>query len=171
MTPLPEMTESDIARYWAKVDVRGPDECWPWTAGTNVAGYGCFGKDRKSILAHRISLAIDGRDPSGAIARHRCDNPPCCNPAHLETGTHADNARDREERGRGNQVSGDRSGSRTKPERLARGERVNTAKLTAADIPVIRADPRSLRAIAADYGVTFAMVGFIKRRTSWAHVA
>lgn len=38
-------------------------------------------------------------DP-GPVLRHRCDNPPCINPAHLEPGTQADNVRDMAERGR-----------------------------------------------------------------------
>ena len=165
---IPEMTASDIARFWAKVDVRGPDECWPWIAGKTNQGYGTFHIECGDYKSHRVSMAIDGRSPGALIARHRCDNPPCCNPAHLETGTPADNARDRDKRGRG--ATGDRCGSRAKPECLARGEMVNTAKLTAADIPAIRADTRAHRTIAADYGVAHATIGAVKRRKMWPHI-
>ncbi len=34
------ISESTLARFWAKVDVRGPDECWPWRGATDPKGYG-----------------------------------------------------------------------------------------------------------------------------------
>ena len=49
-------------RFWPKVDVRGPDECWPWRAGTNGVGYGMIypGGDLGKKLAHRISEPLGG---------------------------------------------------------------------------------------------------------------
>ena len=155
-------------RFWSKVDVRGPDECWPWLAGAHSAGYGKFWYDGCPHYSHRIAVMLDGRDPTGVVVRHRCDNPPCCNPAHLDLGTYADNSRDCVERGR--QARGDTHGSRTKPESRPRGEAHGRAKLTVADIKRIRADPRPQRVIAAGYDVTQALVSFIKSRRSWAHV-
>ncbi|MDP9474817.1 MAG: HNH endonuclease [Actinomycetota bacterium] len=38
--------------------------------------------------------------PPGQVVRHRCDNPPCCRPEHLQLGTHSDNSRDAVDRGR-----------------------------------------------------------------------
>lgn len=70
-----------------------------------------------------------------------------------------------------NLARGDNNGSRTKPENLRRGEAHGRAKLTAADIPVIRADPREHRVIAADYGVAHSQIGRIKLRKTWKHVA
>lgn len=89
-------------RFWSKVDRRGPDECWPWTAGRHTHGYGVFYLPGKvQVLAHRYALALEEPPPfDGAHALHSCDNPPCVNPGHLHWGTHQDNMREAAERGR-----------------------------------------------------------------------
>lgn len=69
---------------------------------------------------------------------------------------------------------GARNGSRLHPELLARGEQVNTAKLTAADIPVIRARRaagETLASIAHDYKVGTSTIWFACVRKSWKHIA
>jgi hypothetical protein len=93
---------STLQRFWAKVAV-GPG-CWEWTAGTQY-GYGRFVLGGRTFKAHRLSYEISvGVIPDGLKVLHHCDNPPCVNPAHLFVGTHADNVRDREAKGRGNSV-------------------------------------------------------------------
>jgi hypothetical protein len=93
------MDEKTIARFRAKVDVRGPDECWPWLASTRN-GYGQFWMRGKNFVASRVAFFLaHGRWPV-ADALHSCDNPPCCNPNHLRDGTDSDNAQDKLERGR-----------------------------------------------------------------------
>lgn len=90
-----------MERFWAKVDRRGPDDCWEWTAGCNRKGYGKFSLDGATRQSHRISWELaNGQIPEGLCVLHRCDNPPCCNPAHLFLGTHADNHADRSLKGR-----------------------------------------------------------------------
>ncbi len=85
-------------RFWAKVDVRSEDECWPWLGCFSSTGYGSSGKtDRSHRLAYMIA---NGPIPSGMVVRHSCDFKPCCNPNHLILGTHGDNSRDMVERGR-----------------------------------------------------------------------
>jgi hypothetical protein len=88
-------------RFWAKVDQRGPDECWPWLASTNQQGYGQINIDGRPHLSSRVALELtQGPLAPGLSACHHCDNPPCCNPAHLYAGTKADNMNDYLERGR-----------------------------------------------------------------------
>lgn len=147
-------------RFWAKVDKRGPDECWPWTAAVNEHGYGVMRPEGRrngpAIKAHRVSVKLDGRDPDGLYVLHRCDNPPCVNPAHLLLGTAADNAADRDSKGRGN-----------------RGERNGHAKLTDTQAAEIRRRQRAgerRNRLAAEFGVSGAAVTRIAKGEGWRHV-
>lgn len=78
--------------------------CWEWKGPRNDAGYGLFTLIRKGYdkaRVHRVVYAeIHGKIPNNLVIRHRCDNPPCVNPAHLLKGIQADNASDMRERGR-----------------------------------------------------------------------
>lgn len=52
--------------------------------------------------AHRLAYMLEvGPIPEGMVVRHKCDNPLCCNPKHLEIGTQKDNVHDTLNRGRG----------------------------------------------------------------------
>lgn len=83
-------------RFWAKVDRRGPDECWPWRGKPGARGYGTFSFDNLRRRATHISLELSGKPrPSPRHgACHTCDNPPCVNPAHLWWGDQSENLRD-----------------------------------------------------------------------------
>lgn len=84
-------------RFWSKVDIQGPDDCWLWQGNSHVKGYGIFWFEGKNVRANRHALSITkGPAPfEGALSLHSCDNPPCCNPAHLRWGTQQDNVDDR----------------------------------------------------------------------------
>jgi hypothetical protein len=94
----PEM----LAKFWARVDKRAPDECWPWLGGKHPQGYGRFHYEGKSRPATRVAWEIEHNAPfpDGMFACHSCDNPPCVNPAHLWPGTNSDNIRDAVAKGR-----------------------------------------------------------------------
>lgn len=149
-------------RFWPKVDVRGPDECWPWTAKSRQqGGYGAIRVDGRIERAHRVAYRLTyGELPDGVVVRHRCDNPPCCNPADLVTGTQLDNIRDMHDRGRA-------SGGRLhRP-----GEAGPNAKLTAAQVAALRqrrADGATVRVVAAEFGISISQVSRICTGKRWA---
>lgn len=89
-----------LARFWDKVNKSSSENCWGWEAQL-VRGYGKFWFNGANWRAHRFSWLIDnGNIPSGACILHRCDNPKCVNPKHLFLGSHADNMRDKMNKGR-----------------------------------------------------------------------
>ena len=135
----------------------GPDACWPWLLGTDKDGYGKAKFGGETIRPHRRYFeAVEGPLKPGEIACHTCDNPPCCNPAHIFSGTHAANAADRNAKGRMNPRIGSEHGY---------------AKLTEAIILDIRARVgQSQASIAKEFGVRQSLVSLIRNRKIWKHV-
>jgi hypothetical protein len=85
---------SPVQRFWAKVEKRGADECWPWIGAKHEQGHGVFRFKGRAVRAHRFSYEIHvGQIPSGLVIDHVCQNPECINPAHLEPVTHHENLR------------------------------------------------------------------------------
>lgn len=161
------MNEGTRTRFDAKVDRRGPDECWPWTAARLPRGYGTFYFRGSKKYAHRIAYEFaHGPIPDGLHVCHRCDNPPCCNPAHLFAGTHAENMADMVAKGRRRIPAGAGGGPR--------GAEHPKAKLTEADVRLIRdlyaSGGATYRGLAADFGINPMSVWAVVARKSWRHV-
>ncbi len=91
-------------RFWGKVAIGHVDQCWNWTGHVGKWGYGKFkvGQPVRTVTASRIAwmLANELDIPRGENVLHSCDNPPCCNPAHLSLGTLQENSRQARDRGR-----------------------------------------------------------------------
>lgn len=87
-------------RLWSRVE-KMPSGCWEWQGYRMPLGYGQIGVRKKVVLTHRLAWElIHGPTSDGLVVRHKCDNPPCCNPDHLELGTQQDNVNDAIERNR-----------------------------------------------------------------------
>lgn len=103
--PMLDLTQKEIETFYKYIDKSG--ECWIWTAYKDRQGYGQFMVRRSvksyALKAHRISYALaTGGVPEGRLCLlHKCDNPSCCRPDHMFEGTRADNAADRDAKGRG----------------------------------------------------------------------
>lgn len=166
--PLPSRLPRPTAveRLLAKIDQRGPEECWPWTAGVGSAGYGIFWIDGQCINASRATyILLVGPLGPDEEALHRCDNPICCNPGHLFPGTQGDNVRDCRQKGRAT--------SQLEANGPAGHPRYN-AKLT----PEVVAEARRLHyeqgvsqsEIARQLGLSSSSISRAVRGESWEHV-
>lgn len=172
--PLPHLSPKDIARFHQNVERRGPDDCWPWKRSTFRGGYGQCKVSGRNLKASRIAFYLAKKhDPYPWLVCHTCDNPRCCNPAHLFTGTNQHNLRDCQSKGRLNTASGERHRTKKHPELVLRGERVGGSKLDETKVIEIRnrfASGESQREIAETFGVTREAVGRITQGRNWKHV-
>ena len=87
MKTLFHLNEIEKDRFWSRVDVRGPDDCWPWAAGKNPRGYGLIDFNQEFYFAHRVAFWLfKGLDPTRRPVYHNCGNVGCCNPKHMYIG-------------------------------------------------------------------------------------
>lgn len=93
-------TEKQINRLWSNVEVSGPDECWNWKRSVYWDGYGKVKIGGVMYQPHRVVKMLETEIPKGLEVMHACDNRRCCNPAHLQLGTHKDNMADMVRKGR-----------------------------------------------------------------------
>ena len=163
--------EVNKTKFWKYVDKSG--DCWLWTAGKFVQGYGAFNWSPKSQskgltrYAHRVSwIFANGPIPEGMCVCHSCDNPACVNPDHLFLGTQADNMRDMRGKGR-DSVAGLFTARKTQ------GEKNRKAKFTERDALVVKerlAAGECMTSIANDFNCPVSRVYDIKRGRTWTHI-
>lgn len=142
-------------RFWEKVDIRGPDECWEWKASRYPNGYGKFQLLAGAALAHRVAwMLTHGEIPTDMCICHHCDNKLCCNPSHLFLGSYADNMADAALKGR-----------------TARGTRNSHAKLDETKVRRIlrlwATGGYTQQGLADMFGVTQANISYIVLRKTW----
>jgi hypothetical protein len=160
-----EAVDQRISAFWSQVDQKGPIQphmhtpCWVWVGKTLCRGYGQFWINGKQDYAHRISWQLTvGVIEDGLHVLHQCDNPLCVRPDHLSLGTHLDNMRDR-----------DRKGRRSAPKGSAHGfAKLN--ELQVRDIKKRLAAGDRVTPLARMYGVSPSLVSRIKLGKNWSHV-
>lgn len=149
-----------VRTLFARVVINDAD-CWGWIGakkGTAPHLYPCLNDDgRRLVSACRLSFQFfNGAIPDGHEVCHRCDNPECCNPAHLFLGTARENAEDKSRKGRS-----------------VHSERSHFAHLTAEQVHEIRRRAtrgETQQSLAQSYGVQQACISKIVLRRTWRHL-
>ena len=137
-----------------------PSECWEWTRFRTKDGYGHMRYKGRMVESHRLALMLTDRPiPDGHEVMHLCDNPPCINPDHLTTGTHAENVADMVAKGR---------------RAVMRGTSNPRARVTDADVIEMRrlyAEGGGTQAqIGAMFGLGKSQAHNVISGRQWAHV-
>lgn len=155
-----DFSEADQKRFWARIKKGGPDDCWEWQGALSTKGYGLLFESAhrgRTYQAHRVMMVLSGTPLLGKLfVLHSCDNPPCCNPAHLRVGTPKDNAQDASSRGR--------LGLRSD------GEKHGRHRLTDQQILEIRKSRESRKDLALKYGVSYGHICKIIKGHRWDHL-
>ena len=141
-------------RFWSHVEVREPNQCWNWTAYRDQSGYGRVGCN-VTTFAHRLAWIEANRPLAGKEkVLHSCDNRSCVNPAHLFVGTQAENIADC-----------------VAKKRHSHGETHSKARITEADVRMIRTAEESDLQLAKRLGVPKAIVSQARCGRTWPHVS
>lgn len=148
--------EQRKATFWDRV-AKGHG-CWEWQGARDGYGYGALSVNGRVELAQRFAWEIThGPISAGFVVRHKCDNPPCVRPDHLELGTRRDNQQDMVQRGRS-----------------ARGEKNHLARMTADLVVEVRhlaAAGVSIAEIERRTGISYNALHCAITRKTWKHVA
>lgn len=148
------MSESEAFAWYMPGNPPPPDQCWDWTGGVLASyGYGRFYLDgKRQVRAHVASYRIHHGPTNGLSVLHSCDRPICVQPAHLRLGTQAENMAEMVER-----------------DRHPRGERNGHAKLTEAEVRMIRESNLTQRVLADMLGVHQSTISKTRSGHRWKH--
>ncbi len=133
----------------------GPDACWNTIASKTRDGYGQIRVNGPKQRTHRLMFQWFYPDAEFIVVRHVCNNPACCNPAHLRGGTQKDNAADRKIAGREGNHKGTRNGR---------------AKINEEQALFIRYSELPVKELSAMFGLTTTVIHNIKSRKLWKHI-
>jgi len=158
----PKARASAEDRFWR--NVQKSTGCWEYKS-VRSDGYGLLGmggRRGKQVFAHRYSWELhNGPIPSGdgyhgMVIMHKCDNPSCVNPDHLQLGTQADNVRDMDAKGR-------------RINDQCRGSGHGMSRFTEDQVREIRASSLNNAELGRIHGVPRQTIRYI-RTTGWKHV-
>jgi hypothetical protein len=159
------ITDLSYERFMRRVVVS--DDCWGWNGGRHGWGYAVAALRTNSgaikmFRGHRLCYLLwIGEIPPRMFVCHKCDNPPCCNPAHLFLGTPKANTHDMVRKGRN--VIGNAVGHAK-----LTGEGNSSARLCWPQVREIRArNSATLRELAGKYGVTPTNIQYIRSMKTW----
>jgi hypothetical protein len=158
-----DINENDIKRFWNLVDIGKETECWNWMGKKTRGGYGRFllnvSQNFREVYASRVAYKIAHKNlPNTHFVCHTCDNPTCCNPAHLYLGTYTDNCNDKMIRHRHN---------------CGRGETQGSSKLKEYQVLEIRKrveNGETQRSLCKEYNIDDATINHVVKRRSWKHI-
>lgn len=161
------LSETVQKRFWSKVEIRGPDECWPWLA-SKAGGYGqmvfrlCDWKRQKRFASHQLSWMMSNKSdiPVGKWILHSCiASRGCCNPKHLRLGTRLENIQDMDNQGRRD---------------CRKGELSPNVKLTNDKVLQLRAayatGKYTQEFLSKEFGIGHTRVSEIITRKAWTHI-
>lgn len=148
VTYLSRRQQDMLADLLVRRGVRQPDGCIQYPKRPTKNGYILLRVGGGFRLAHRLAYELFvGYLPSGALARHTCDNPACHNPSHLIPGTHQDNKNDSVSKGR--HAHGEKIGRRM------RGDQHPNIKMTDAEVIEARAKWATGRFLVRELAATY----------------
>lgn len=174
---LAHLTSVRIAVFRSRIAYGIEGSCYLWQGG-RCGDYGSFycGPVLRAEYAHRISWELAyGPMGDGQLVCHDCpggDNPLCCNPEHLFLGSQKANLQDASQKGM--MASGNRHGTKTRPDRVARGQRNGGARLTEEQVlqmhRLARHRQLDYAELAGLFGVKPHTVYSILRGARWSHL-
>lgn len=154
-----KLSTIDKQRFCSKLSIDEIAQCWIWQGSKNGNGYGAFWLGRQNKPAHRISLQIF----TGIklhyydTVMHKCDNPMCVNPSHLQIGNQKDNMHDM-----------------IAKNRKVVGEACNFSKINEETVRTIRAEYKTgtikQNRLAEKYNLSQTNISDIIRNNIWRHV-